>query len=242
MPNEQQDSSQEQSAPKYMTAEEVGNVVNAALTARLPKMLAPALEAALKPITDKLNAAPPPPKEEDEGDKKKKAASPELLAMAKKVEDMEKALQSEKEARDAAEKKTREERSYTALRGSLEGKVRPEFLDIMAKHLFVVEGRVETDENGNTLFKSTRIPYTGADPEEVKLPLGAGVEEFLKSDTAKAFLPAPNSGAGANPLPKRGTPTNQGGPDFSKTGTSDADKAHRSIERERIALENLKRR
>jgi hypothetical protein len=154
--------------------------------------------------------------------------------MVKKVEEMEKALSAERERVIAAEKKTREERAYTELRGSLEGKVRPELLDMVAKHLFMVEGRVETDESGTALFKSQRVPYTGAEPEEVR----AGVEDFLKSDAAKAFLPAPGTSS-APQLPKRGPSPNLGGTDFSKPATSDTDKARRSLERERIALEKL---
>lgn len=244
MPNDDQGQSQETPAIKYVTADEIGNIVNSALTARLPRMLAPALEAALKPLTDKLNAAPPasPPPADDEDGKKKGKQSPELLAMAQQLEELKKGIVDRDAKVEAAEKKAREERSYNELRGSLEGKVRPELLDMVAKHLFVVEGRVETDETGTPLFKSTKVPYTGADPEDVRLPLRAGVEDFLKSDAAKHFLPAPTAGAGSSPLPKRGPTPTQGGTDFSKPATSDVDKARRSIERERIATERLKNR
>lgn len=246
MPHEHDDGSQNpsDSQPKFVTSDEIGNIVNSAVTAHLrrftEKQLPEVLAGALKPITEKLNAPPPPPPEDD-GRKKSKQQDPELLAMAKKVEDMEKALASEKERVAAAERKAREERAYSELRGSLEGKVRPELLDMVAKHLFVVEGRVETDETGTALFRSTRVPYTGADPEDVRLPLRAGIEDFLKSDSAKPFLPAPAS-AGAPQLPKRGPSPAPGGVDFSKPATTDEDKARRSMERERIALEKLNKR
>jgi hypothetical protein len=243
MPHENDPVSQTPEQPKYVTADEIGNIVNSALTARLPKMLTPAIEAALAPITAKLAAAPAPvaATEEQEPAKGKGKQSPELADMARKVEQMEKALASEKERVAAAEKKQREDAAYQTLRTSLEGKVRPELLDMVAKHLFVVEGRVEIDEAGTPLFKSTKVPYTGADPEDVRLPLASGVEDFLKSDAAKPFLPAPNSGAGAGPLPKRGPSPTQSGVDFSKPASSDAEKARRSAERERIANERLGR-
>ncbi len=236
MPNDQDPGSQNQE-PKYVTVDDIGNIVNAALTSRLPKMLAPALDAAIKPLMDKLNAAPPPPPPpaDDDGDSRKKKANPELLAMAAKVEAMEKALASEKEAVAAANKKAREERSFSELRATLEGKVRPELLDMVAKNLFLVESRVETDEQGTALFKSSKVAYPGADPEDVRLPLKDGVEAFLKSDAAKHLLPAPNAGAGSQPLPKRGPSPHPGGTDLSKPATTDAEKVRRAIERERRA-------
>lgn len=242
MPTENQGTSNEPNAePKYVTEADIGNIVNSALTARLPKMISGALDTALAPHLAKFAAPPPAPAADDEPAAKGRGKqSPELADMARKVEQMEKALATEKERVAAAEKKSREDGAYATLRSSLEGKVRPELLDMVAKHLFVVEGRVDFDESGNPVFKSTKVPYTGADPEDIRLPLASGVEDFLKSDAAKPFLPAPNGGAGAGPLPKRGSSPTNGHTDFSKPATSDTDKARRSIERERMAQERLR--
>ncbi len=230
--------------PKYVTAEEIGNIVNSAVTSHLKRSLGSAIETAIKPLADKFAAlqAPPPSNDEDGVPPKKGKQTPEMLAMAKQIEDLTKTIVTEREGRAAAEKKQREDRAYAELRSSLEGKVRPELLDMVAKNLFFVEGRVIVEETGNVLFKSQKVPYTGAEAEEVQLPLKSGIDDFLKSDTAKPFLPAPNSGAGGSPLPKRGPSPNPGGTDFSKPATSDADKARRAAERERIALEKLNRR
>lgn len=242
MPNEIEPGSQPTGDTGPTADERMGQMVNAAVTSHLrrftEKQLPEILGLALKPITDKLNAPPVAPVEEPTGGRKSKD-SPELLAMAKKLEDMEKALSEGAAKVVAAEKKARDERSFTELRAALEGKVRPELLDMVAKHLFVVEGRIETDDAGSPLFKSTKIPYAGADPEDQRLPLKAGVEDFLKSDAAKPFLPAPSAGSGTSPLPKRGPTPSPSGTDFSKPATSDADKVRRAIERERIAKERL---
>ncbi len=244
MPNETEGTlDQTPPEPKYVTAEEIGNIVNAAVTSQLKRSLGTAIAEAVKPITEQVAALKQAPPPSDEGDDKKKGKqSPEMLAMAKQIEELTNGIKQRDERVAAAEKKQREDRAYAELRGSLEGKIRPELLDMVAKNLFFVEGRVVTDENGNVLFKTSKAPYTGAEPEEMQLPLKSGVDDFLKSDSAKPFLPAPNPGANSNPLPKRGPSPNPGGTDFSKPATTDAEKARRAAERERQALERLNRR
>lgn len=241
MPHES-DPSQNGSTQQPTAEEQLGNMVNAAVKAHLQrfteKQLPTLLEAALKPISEKLAAAPPPPPVDDEGKSKKSKQDPETNALAKQIEEMKKELADRDAKVAAAEKRAREERAYTELRGSLEGKVRPELIDMVAKHLMVVDQRVDFDESGVALFKSQRVPYAGAEPEELRLPLRAGVEDFLKSDAAKPFLPAP-SGSGAAPLPKRGAAP-VGGTDFSKPATTDAEKSRRAAERVRMAEAALK--
>jgi len=242
MPNENEEGSNTPSNEEssYVKASDIGNIVNAAVSSHLKRSLATAIEAALKPALEQIKSsiAPPPPAGDEDGDKKKGKQTPEMVAMAKRLEDMEKALAAEKEATAAAQKKAREQRAFSDLRTALEGKVRPELLDVVAHHLFTVEKRVDFDESGTPLFKSTRSLYQGAEPEDVLLPLRDGVEGFLKGDTAKAFLPAPSPGAGSSPLPKRGpTPPQSFNP--SQTGTTDAERVRRSMEREQAAKAKL---
>jgi len=206
------DGSQDPSnAPKYVTAEEIGNIVNAAVTSHLKRSLAGAIDAALKPVVEKLSAvqAPvAPPADPEEGGKAKKGKQdPEVLAMAKRIEDMEKALATEREATAAAQRQSRDERAFSELMTALDGKVRPEFRDMLAKHLFHLEKRIEVDETGRALFKTSKVPAWGGEPEDQFLPIADGVTDFLRSDAAKAFLPAPNPGSGAGPLP---TPARRG--------------------------------
>ena len=240
MPPEQEDGSTESSALKYITAEEVGNIVNSAVTNHLKRHLGSAIEAAIKPLAEKLSAPPPAPPADVEDKKSKKNQDPEFLALQKQIESLTKGIAEEKERSAAAEKKARDERAFGDLRASLEGKVRPELLDMLAKHLFFVDKQVDFGDDGSALFKSTRSLYPGAEPEEYRLPLKAGVEEFLKSEAAKPFLPAPST-SGAAPLPKRpGQVQNPGNTDFSKPATSDDEKIRRSLERERMAQEKLR--
>lgn len=238
MPHENEPDSQNTGTQQQSAEEQIGNMVNAAVAAHLrrftEKTLPGILEGALKPITEKLSAPPPVA---DEGDKKKgKQQDPELLAMAKRLEDMQKAMEAEQAKAAAAEKAARDQKAYGDLRGALDGKVRPELVDFVAKHLMHVEGRLDFDESGAPLFKATRAPFAGADPEEIRLPLRAGIEDYLKSEAAKPFLPAP-SGAGATQLPKRAGAAQPTGADFSKPATSDADKIRRAQERVRLAEE-----
>lgn len=243
MPNEQDDGSQNPSnETQYVKIEDIGNIVNAAVKSQLGRALTPALEAATKPLLEKLAAfqAPPPPTaDEGEGTKKPVKQTPEMLAMAKKLEDMEKQLIDRDQKVEAAEKKARDQRGRADLRAALEGKVRPELLDLVAANLYSVENRIEFDETGTPLFKTSRSPYVGADPEDVLLPLKSGVEEYLKGESAKAFLPAPSPGSGAGPLPKRPASSPNPGFDASKTGSSDAEKSRRALEREQAAKARL---
>lgn len=241
MPNEIEDPSNNGSEEtSFVKASDIGNIVNAAVTSQLKRHLGPAIEAATKPLLEKLAAVQTPPPAGDEGDDKKKGKqTPEMLAMAKKLEEMEKTIADRDQKVAAAEKRAQEQKAFTDLRGALEGKVRPELLDFVASHLFQVDKRIEFDDAGNPLFKTSRVPYQGAEPEEALLPLKSGVEEFLKGESAKAFLPAPSAGSGAGPLPKRPASTPSGGFDPSKTGTSDADKSRRAMEREQAAKARL---
>lgn len=227
--------------PKYVTAEEIGNIVNAAVTSHLKRSLAGAIDTALKPVVERLSAAPQPPPPEDDGKGKKGKQDPEMAAMAKRLEDMEKALSAEKEATAAAQRQSRDERAYSELMTALDGKVRPEFREMIAKNLFHLEKRIEVDETGRALFKTTKVPAWGGDPEEQSLPLVDGIADYLRTDAAKVFLPAPNSGSGASPLPVKRTPGPTSPPrvDLSKPAATDKEKVQRAMERERLAAERL---
>jgi hypothetical protein len=243
MPNDTQGSETQENKPS--AEEQMGNMVNAAVkqhVARFIKNEFPALIGdALKPVLEQVAAAQAAPPAEEVAPKGKAKQDPEYLALQKSFEDLKTSLATSEKARVDAENKAREERAYGDLRSGLEGKVRPELLDVVAKYLFVAEKRVEFGEDGAPLFKTQRTPFAGADPEDVRLPLRAGIDEFMKSEAAKPFLPAPGT-AGAGPLPKsRNAAPPRVGPDFSQPAGSDAEKASRAFERERMVQEKLGR-
>ncbi len=243
MPPEQDDPSLSGSADDNKPSPEaaMGNMVNAAVkqhVARFIKNEFPALIGeALKPILEQVAAVKTvvPSTEEVESKKGKGKQDPEYLALQKQFDDMRNSLAASEKARVDAENKSREDRAYSEVRAGLEGKVRPELLDIVAKNLFYVDKRVVFDESGTPLFRGQRAPYIGGEPEDVQLPLRSGLDEFMKSEAAKPFLPAPVS-SGASPLPKRASQTVV--PQTVTTGVSDADKAARAQDRAARARAN----
>ncbi len=97
-----------------------------------------AIEAAL------AKHAPVPPL----GDDDKSKPSPEMSAMRRQLEEMRTQLTSEKQARETAETKRRDDKTRSDLRQSLaDAKVRPELVNA-ALALLYHEGRVEHDEMG----------------------------------------------------------------------------------------------
>lgn len=241
MPPENDDSSQNESQEKPTPEVAMGNMVNAAVkqhVARFIKNEFPALIGeALKPVLEQVAAAKVAPVVDETDSKKGKGKQdPEYLALQKSFDDLKTSLATSEKARVDTENRAREDRAYGDLRAGLEGKVRPELLDVVAKYLFVADKRVEFDENNTPLFRVQRRAFAGADPEDVRVPLKSGIDEFMKSEAAKPFLPAPAT-SGASPLPKRmGNPVAPGA--APQTGGSDADKANRAMERARIARQN----
>lgn len=226
MPDDTQGTSENTPDPNAELEQKIAGIVNAAVTSHLKrsldKAIGAALETALKPIQDKI-AQQHAPQNDGEGEgktKKKGQEDPATEALRREVEALKQQAKDSADRAAAVEKKAREDRAYAELVQSLDGKVRPEFKEVAAKMLFHADKRVEFDDDGNPLFKTSKAPYAGTDPEDIHLPLRAGVDDWLKSDGAKPFLPAPSTGSGAPPLPKKSafTPTN------NKKPTTDAEK------------------
>lgn len=197
---------------------DVAAMVNQAVTNHLKrfaeKQLPGLFESALKPIHEKLSAAPAitPPV----ADTKK---SPEYAALEQKLAEFEKRSQADSARAAAAEKKQREDRAFSDLRTQLTGKVLPDFLDVVSSHLFQVQKVVEFEEDGTPIFATMRkSPYGD---EELRLPIKDGVEAWLKSDAARPYLPAPGT-SGASPKPK-GAPASFN-PQFDPSKATDEEK------------------
>lgn len=211
MPNETDGGSQNPPDTQNQISPEVGNFINAAVTAQLkrfaekqlPDVLKGHLESAMKPVLEKLSAPPPAPQGDDEEQRpkgKKSAPSPEVAALEQKLQDTLKALKDAEDRRVATEKKAREDRAYSEFKVELGKHVRPDVLDMVADYLFRAQSVVDVQEDGNAYFKSTRNSY-GIE-EDIRLPIKDGVESWAKSDAAKPFLPSPGV-SHADPLTKK---------------------------------------
>jgi uncharacterized protein YhaN len=178
-----------------------GTVANAAAKshiARFSEKVLPGLLAnAMKPLLDEI-AALKAPKADADDSKGKPKNDPAMAAVQAQLEDMKSKFAQAEAGRAAAEKRSRDDGARAALKDALSPHVRPELLGMLTDHLTAVKQVIEFDEEGNPLFKSKRLDIYG-DPEEVRMPLKDGVSQFLKSEEAKAFLPAPGS-SGAAPM------------------------------------------
>lgn len=207
-------------------AQDVNQIVNAAVTAHLKrfaeKTLPTLLQGALAPITEQLKTAQAAPKTEEAPAANK--PDPQLAAMNAKIAELTKALSDGEAKRVAIETKAREDRAFAELKSNLAGQVRPELVDMLANNLFHMDKLVEIGDDGAITFKGKR-ELTPGFVEDVSYPLKAGVEQWLKSEQAKVFLPAPQGSQA--PTVSRGRPVvqaNQFGKDADTSKMSDDQK------------------
>ncbi len=210
--------------------------INSALTShlkrfaekQLPALLTPMFESALKPLHEKL-AAPPAHSDEDAGKSKgKDKVTPEMQALQAQLEDFKTKFATESAARAAAEKKSRDDKAQNELRAALQPHVKSELLDILSDHLYHRKSAIDFEDDGTPIFRSRKTNVYGED-EEVRLPLKAGVEQFLKSADAKPFLPAPGSSS-APPMKKPSTHAPPTGSEVDTTKMTDAQKVQASMD------------
>ncbi len=208
--------------------EKLNSQINSAITGHMKRLEKNAAqkEADMKAyFTEQLKGWKPPVSEEPPPDKGNKP-DPKVTAMEQRIAQMDAELKESKAAREKAESKQREDRSFGDLREVLKSKVRPDMVDFVAENLFYAKRRVEFDSDGNALFKSKR-----SDGEEVLLPLADGVSAWLGSKEAASFLPAPDPQNN-----QRGTrmPTTKqvgGMPKYDTPATTDEEKVKRAMER-----------
>lgn len=200
---------------------DVATLVNAAITGHMKrfteKTLPGLFESALKPIHDKFSASAPVAPTTTVDPKK----NPEYAALEQKMNDWEKKANESAQRAVAAENKQREDRAFNEVRASLSGKVLPEFQAIVASHLFQVQRAVEFEEDGTPVFTMNRKTQFGDEP--VRLPIKDGIEAWLKSDDAKAFIGAPGT-SGATQKPRQGLSVSQQGAPFDPSKATDEEK------------------
>jgi hypothetical protein len=85
----------------------------------------------------------------------------------------------------AERKASREGKAFQDLRSELAGKVRPEGVEWLAKHIMHADKRVQVADDGAITFKHGEADYN----------LREGVAAYLKSPEAAMFIPAPNGTA-----------------------------------------------
>lgn len=160
---------------------DIAQIVNSAVTSQLKRAL-PKVVAELKTsLAEQLKPAEPEADASDETDSKAKASGND--AVEKQIEKLQRKLREvEKRERDK-EQALATERARTQLRSALSGKVREDMTDIAVSHLMNVENRVSFDNEGNAVFKHDDIEWS----------IGEGIAEYLKTDQAKPFLPAPKT-------------------------------------------------
>ncbi|WP_437767173.1 hypothetical protein WME77_09095 [Sorangium sp. So ce764] len=142
----------------------------------VPKFLEEALGPHITSLREQLQPKPEP--------KEKGAPSAVDPEISKQIEDLRTQLKKERETTARERRAAREEKAFAELRSELNGKVRPEAVDTVAKLLFHADRRVVVGDDGSLAFKHGDAEYD----------LRGGLAEYLKSRDAAMFLPAPGYG------------------------------------------------
>ena len=218
---------------------ELANLVNSVVTAHLKREMPTLVQSVTTELGKTVAAqfeefkktlpqptATPPADPPAGGDKKQ---SPELLAVQRQLEEVKKQLdQSNANAAKIAQD-AKDEKTLGQIKKSMtDAKVRPELVDVLAANWFKVENKIVVDDSGAILVKARGEPYPGAGEQDIQLPLGRALDEFLKTPQGQVFLPAPTptppharnaprvpvTTAGTPPAGSTGIPTIEQDPDW----------------------------
>ena len=132
---------------------------------------------------------------------------PMLVKLREELDTFKRRTEEAESRSRATEERDRTERTHGDLRTLLtKANVRPELLD--AAHTVLATRALKFDEDGNATLEIKRARAKGASPEAVAFDLETGVRDWLASDEARPFLPAPGSAA---PSARAGTPVRRVG-------------------------------
>jgi hypothetical protein len=212
---------------------ELSQIVNSAVTAQLKRILAkelaPAVQAAMGPLKQELDALKP---KEGEPQKPEGKKHPEMLALEQRLEQMQAALQKAEDEKATERKVAREDRAFSGLVSELTGKVRPG-TEKMVATLLKADGRLLIDEeSGNPLLRVRASRIKGMAEEDLDLPITDGLAHYLKTKDAQIFLPSPgNGGAGKEGGVSPAARQSAGGkaPTFDKPPATDEEAAARTL-------------
>lgn len=179
--------------PKYVTIEQMNEVLNKALGSRdkrFESKLTETLGGFGKTIEEKLAALAPKAPESDgeQAGGGKGKVDPEFVKLKQTTDALTKRLEAETKRREDAETRGRSEKAANQLRGALSKHVRGEAVDVLLK---AFRGDVQFDELGEPVFPLPDGSGTST--------IDAAIEAWAKSDAAKAFIPAPSSGGSGTP-------------------------------------------
>ena len=157
-------------------------------------------------------------------------ADPKYRALQDELARLKTQADEDRNERQRVEKKAKRQEARQSLRNELErGGVRPEMLDIAVGHLAKATKSLKIDpETGKPVLKVARVRVkNGSVEEQLFDDLSAGVRDFLKSDQAKVFLPAPN----AKNAHGQGTSmtSGKGGQRYDKPAASDEEAVNRTL-------------
>lgn len=227
---------------KVLTEEEVGRIVNAAVTSQLNRAIPKALGDALgkldlkgqiaEAVKELVPQLAPPQKGDGSGggDGKGHQVSEveaklqkQLEAIATELEKEKKARQDAEQARIEAENQRKRDAALTAFRSGVAAKIKPELQDVFVEHFG--SRRLKLAEDGTPLLTVRRAPYKGAPEEDMDLPLEEALPIFLASKEVQPFLPAPGGQQGAD---GRGN-QRRVAPRVPGNGASDTEKADAAL-------------
>ena len=192
--------------PKPLTEEDVGRIVNSAVTAQLKRSLPQAVTEAVTglKLDEQIGAAvaklqspklePPAGGEGDDGGSGRvttKDLQKQITTLSEKLEASEKKATAADQQRVEIEQRVRFDRGLTAFRSGVQQHVKSDLLDVFVEHHGRTKGRLKVDENGNATLTVKKPPYKGAPPVDEDLPLAEAIPLLLASEEAKPFLPAP---------------------------------------------------
>jgi hypothetical protein len=194
--------------PKPLTEEDVGRIVNAAVTGHLGRALPKAIQEGLKGLNlDELIGSavkkhvPEPKPDDGAGDKADSADKLTLKALQKQLASVTETLETEKKARTAAEQRAQETEQHSrfqaaqnAFRAAIQPKIRTELLEVLVRDT-AGQGRLKVDDNGNAVLRVSRAPFKGAPEQDEDLPLDEAVPLFLAEKYVAPFIPAPGGPA-----------------------------------------------
>lgn len=194
----------------------VQRTVNSAVTSQLTRVLPKALEEATKGLQDSIQEAikkalpsEPPGGKHGEKDKDTNPLQKQVEALANDLENEKKARLEAENARIQAQRERQMDLGMNQFRAAISEKVKPELLDA-AVELFGPKV-LTLDDDGNVTLTVSRAPYKGAPLEKVQTTIDDGVEDFLKLESVKAFLPAPGGAQGKKPPIQPRIPVLRGG-------------------------------